>query len=109
MPTQKLSPEIIQAAIEGFESQKRRIDEQIAELRQMLKGDHTAPSRAAESTRPRRTLSAAARKRIAAAQRARWAKVRITASASQKPSTAGDKARETAKERRGHRRKAIQS
>src|ERR1044072_3549742 len=100
MPTQKLSPEIIQAAIEGFESQKLRIDEQIAELRHLLKGDHTAPSGATESRRPTRKMSAAARKRIAAAQRARWAKVRIAASTSQKPSAAGDKARETAKERR---------
>jgi len=37
MPT-KLTSEIIAAAIEGFESQKRHIDGQIAELRQMLDG-----------------------------------------------------------------------
>src|ERR1035441_5210823 len=36
MPTHKLTAEILNAAIEGFESQKRRIDVQIAELRQML-------------------------------------------------------------------------
>ena len=30
-----------------------------------------------ESTKPRRTMSAASRKKIAAAQRARWAKVRV--------------------------------
>lgn len=34
----KLTPEIITAAIEGFESQKRRIDDQIAELRVLLSG-----------------------------------------------------------------------
>jgi hypothetical protein len=34
---QKLTAEIIYAAIEGFESQKRRIDAQIDELRQLLK------------------------------------------------------------------------
>ena len=38
MPTHKLTPEIITAAIEGFEQQKRRIDTQIAELRAMLPG-----------------------------------------------------------------------
>ena len=39
---QKLTAEIIHAAIEGFESQKRRIDAQIDELRQLLKGDRAA-------------------------------------------------------------------
>ena len=38
MPTPKLTNEIITAAIEGFESQRRRIDDQIAELRAMLDG-----------------------------------------------------------------------
>ena len=33
-----LTPDIIAAAIEGFEAQKRRIDEQIAELRAMVTG-----------------------------------------------------------------------
>lgn len=33
-----LTTEIIQAAIDGFESQKQRIDVQIAELRAMLTG-----------------------------------------------------------------------
>ena len=36
MPTQKLTNEMIAAAIEGFEAQKRRIDSHIAELRGML-------------------------------------------------------------------------
>ena len=36
MPTNKLSPEIIHAAIAGFESQKARIDAQIADLRALL-------------------------------------------------------------------------
>jgi hypothetical protein len=38
MPAEKLTSEIIHAAIEGFESQGRRIDAQIAEIRQMLDG-----------------------------------------------------------------------
>ena len=37
MPT-KVTNEIITAAIEGFESQKRRIDNQIADLRALLGG-----------------------------------------------------------------------
>ena len=74
MPTQKLSPEILTAAIEGFAQQKLRIDAQIAELRTMLPGGRTEP--AATLTVPkgkRRKLSAAARKRIGDAQRKRWA------------------------------------
>ena len=74
MPTQKLTAEILIAAIEGFESQKRRIDVQIAELRTLLDGTRTEPVAAAEApTRKRRKMSAAARKRIGDAQRKRWA------------------------------------
>ena len=42
----KLTPAIIIAAIDGFENQKRQIDEQIAELRGMLDGasSETAPT-----------------------------------------------------------------
>ena len=76
MPPQKLTAEIIHAAIEGFESQKRRIDSQIDELRQLLNGGSAEP--AAESGTParKRKISAAGRRRMAAAQKARWAKIR---------------------------------
>ena len=100
MPTQKLSAEIIQAAIQGFELQKQRIDAQIAELRQMLRDYHAPATAAKESARPRPKMSAAARKRIAAAQRARWAKLKTEAGPSQKATAAGGKAREATKERR---------
>jgi hypothetical protein len=69
MPT-KLKTEIVAAAIAGFEEQKKRLNAQIAELRQML-----SPS-AADGSAPmpvRHRMSAAARARIAAAQRKRWA------------------------------------
>ena len=71
MPT-KLNPEIIAAAIEGFENQKNRLDAQIGELRAMLNGRHTE-SAAEPPKRKRRRISAARRKRIAEAQRKRWA------------------------------------
>ena len=70
-----LSPQIISAAIAGFEQQKLEIDRQIGELRAMLSGDAAVNG----APKARRTLSAAARKRIAAAQKARWAKVRSDA------------------------------
>ena len=67
-----LNPEIMTAAIEGFEAQKQRIDSQIAELRAMLNGRHPTAAAALQTTK-RSTMSAAGRKRIAEAQRKRWA------------------------------------
>src|SRR5579872_2974770 len=76
MPTQKLTAEIIHAAIEGFESQKRRIDSQIDELRQLLNGGSAEPGAESGTSARKRKISAAGRRRMAAAQKARWAKVR---------------------------------
>jgi len=75
---QKLSPQIISAAIAGFEQQKVQIDTQIAELRAMLSGDSVESSVAAPEATPstRKKFSAAARKKMAVAQKARWAKIR---------------------------------
>jgi len=74
MPT-KLTPEIITAAILGFEEQKRHIDTQISELRAMLPGGpaESAATPAPPTKRTRRKMSAAGRKAIAEAQRKRWA------------------------------------
>ena len=69
----KLTPEIITAAIEGFEAERRRIDEQITEMRAMLNGAQPKAAAAPEKG-TRRTMSAAGRKRIAEAQaESRWA------------------------------------
>src|ERR1035441_7808093 len=74
MATHKLTPEIITAAVEGFEQQKLRIDAQIAELRAMLTGTPTATAATSEVPKgKRRKMNAAARKRIGDAQRKRWA------------------------------------
>jgi hypothetical protein len=72
MPT-KLDNEILAAAIEGFEVQKRRIDSQITEIRQILNGGSAEPAATTEPGRKRRKVSAAGRKRMAEAQRKRWA------------------------------------
>jgi hypothetical protein len=69
----KLTQGIIEAAIEGFESQKRRIDAQIAELRAMLPGAKTESTSEPPANRPRRKMSAAGRRAIAEGQRKRWA------------------------------------
>ncbi len=79
-------------ALVGYEMEKARIDEKIAEIRAHL-GHSSSPvstsvstkksapvsASASNSTAPatkKRTMSAAARKRIAAAQRKRWAEHR---------------------------------
>jgi hypothetical protein len=81
MPTHKLTAEIINAALEGFEQQKLRIDAQIAELRQMLQGGPTATAATPEVPKGKRgKMNAAARKRIGDAQRKRWAESKKTSS-----------------------------
>jgi hypothetical protein len=76
MPT-KLTPEIINAAIVGFEQQKLHIDAQIAELRAtMLSGGSTEAATTPEGKPSKRKISAAARRRMALGQKARWAKLK---------------------------------
>jgi hypothetical protein len=90
----KLTPEVITAAIDGFEAQKTRIDARIAELRAMLAGGSTETAASTPGAVPKkRHISAAARRRMALGQKARWAKVKgesvppgpVAASAPPKP------------------------
>jgi hypothetical protein len=102
MSTQKFNRDILLAAMEGFESQKQRIDAQIAELRQMLTGTPAEATAAPEAPKgKRREMSAAARKRIGDAQRKRWAEFKgksespsetAAAKPKRKPSASGRKA-----------------
>src|SRR5260370_36777510 len=92
MPTHKLTENVILAAIEGFESQKQKLDTEIATLRSMLDGGPTKPTPAPTPEAPtlkRRKFSAAARRRMKEAQQLRWAKIRgesePPATATQKP------------------------
>lgn len=73
-------PALLEAALEGLELQRRRIDEQIEHVRSML-GHGTSrrgrpPAKALTKAPQKRELSPAARKRIAAAQKKRWAQFR---------------------------------
>ena len=83
---------LLTAALEGLELQKQRIDEQIREVRSLLgkapgrrgrpPGSTNGSSTANTAPASKRTggrLSAAARKRIAAAQKRRWAEYRKSA------------------------------
>ena len=69
---------LLAAALEGLQLQKQRIEDQIKQVRLLLgksNGKRGRPSHPAKKTGPGR-LSAAARKRIAAAQKRRWAEYR---------------------------------
>lgn len=78
--------EILEAALQGLEAQRQKLDEQISQVRSLLggrsagrpakaAGGHT-PSARAETGQRKRVLSPEARKRIAAAQKKRWAAFR---------------------------------
>ncbi len=73
-------PALLEAALEGLQIQKHRIEEQIEQVRSLL--GHGAgrrgrlPNNAPSAESKKRVLSPAARKRIAAAQKKRWAQFR---------------------------------
>jgi hypothetical protein len=102
---QTLTNEIIDAAIEGFEAQRRRIDDRIAELRSMRNGSSAASPSKGDTAPRKRKFSPDAIRRMREAQQQRWAKVRGEAG----PSTPG--ASQPAKKKRRlspQGRKAIQ-
>jgi hypothetical protein len=81
---------LLAAALDGLELQKQRIEEQIQEVRSLLgktPGRRGRPPGSTNGSGTARTapptkrvrLSAAARKRIAAAQKRRWAEYRKSA------------------------------
>src|SRR5664279_4854334 len=76
MPTH-LDSETLQAALVGYQHQLDQINAKMAELRSMLKGEAPAGAALAKAAPAapggKRPLSTAARKRIARAQRKRWA------------------------------------
>ena len=88
MSQPKLTAEIVNAAIAGFEAQKTHIDSQIADLRKMLDGRSrpaaTAPN---ETAKPRRKRSAAVRRQMKIAQQRRWAKIKGVSEALSQPVT----------------------
>ena len=109
MPVSKLNRSVIEAAIVGFEHQKTQIDNQIAELRQMLNGGPAESTAATPEGTPgkRKKFSAAARRKMAQAQKQRWARIKgesPTPAAPPKPkrklSAAGRKAIVAALEKR---------
>ena len=84
MPEQSLTPEILTAALQGFEAQRARLDAHIAEVRRLLGARPQQSTTPAEAPKPKRKMSAAGRRRMAEAAKKRWAAHRATAEAAQK-------------------------
>jgi hypothetical protein len=81
----------LQMALIGYQIEKQRIESKIQELQSQLKGRRgSLPTSGGESKPParKRELSEAARKRIAAAQKRRWAEHRKRAAQAAKVSAA---------------------
>jgi hypothetical protein len=78
MPRLKLTPDILAAAVMGFEVQKFAIEGKIAEIRRMMNGAgaDSEPATPSELRQPRKKRSAAVRRKMALAQRARYAKLK---------------------------------
>jgi hypothetical protein len=66
----------LQMALVGYQIEKQRIEARIQEIQAKLKGKPGAPAAAEKPEGVKRVLSPAARKRIAAAQKKRWAEHR---------------------------------
>jgi hypothetical protein len=73
----KQDTELLEAALIGFQHRRDHVEQKIAELRSQIGGTATsksAPAAADGSAAPKkRTMSASARRRIALAQKKRWA------------------------------------
>lgn len=76
MATHRVTREILEAALAGFQMEKQRIEGQLAEVQAMLDGAPAAESEVPQAGTKRAKRSAAVRRRMAEAQKARWAKVK---------------------------------
>ena len=77
----------LQMALVGYQYEKQKIEDRIREIEAQLKGKPTASASTAAEKKAsgvKRVLSPAARKRIAAAQKKRWAEHRKRAAAEAK-------------------------
>ncbi|MGO9231224.1 MAG: hypothetical protein ACLQKA_18705 [Bryobacteraceae bacterium] len=76
----------LQMALVGYQVEKQKIEDQIRRIQAQLKGKRVPLASAAPSAGPatRRVLSPAARARIAAAQKKRWAEHRKRAAQNKK-------------------------
>lgn len=66
----------LQMALLGYEAERQKMQEKIDELQARLNGRASSPMTRTPAKRTKRRMSAAARKRIADAQKKRWAAYR---------------------------------
>ena len=66
----------LQMALVGYQLERDKIDSKIREIQAQLKGGKASAAPAADKPAVKRVLSPEARKRIAAAQKKRWAEHR---------------------------------
>jgi len=71
----RVDTSILQHALIGYQAERIKIDQKIAEIEALLNGKQKSSANK-RPLRKRRRLSAAARARIATAQKERWAKFR---------------------------------
>jgi len=69
----RLNTELLEAALIGFQHKRTELEQKIAELRSHVEGGPTSGQAPAVK---KHTLSSAARRRIAVAQKKRWADVK---------------------------------
>jgi ABC-type Fe3+-hydroxamate transport system substrate-binding protein len=69
-------PSLVQDVFKQLEQERNRLEDQLHRVTAALTAFGKVYMHGGKITRGKRTISAAGRKRIAAAQRARWAKVR---------------------------------
>jgi hypothetical protein len=79
----KFDIEILEAALLGLQHESSRIDTKIAEIRARIGGTQESVASSGNKPTRKRILSAAARRRIAAAQKKRWASYRTESQAAE--------------------------
>ncbi len=67
---------MMQSVISGLQKERKRLEDELHRVAAALTAFGNVYLRGSQPTRKKRTISAAGRKRIAAAQRARWAKIK---------------------------------
>jgi hypothetical protein len=67
---------LMQSVVSQLQKERTRLDDELHRVTVALTAFGKVDLRAGKSTRKKTTISAAGRKRIAAAQRARWAKIK---------------------------------
>jgi len=71
-----MSKTLMQSVISGLQKERKRLEDELHRVAAALTAFGNVYLRGSQPTRKKRTISAAGRKRIAAAQRARWAKIK---------------------------------